>query len=79
MTALKASGHIQTGRCASITADTEIYKNKQKNSNKFLIFLSSKIAVPSPFNKLHFGVKWNQFFFFVHISALVDHNILLEN
>lgn len=81
---MKATGHIQTGRRASITADNEIKKKKKRNSNKVLIFLSCKITLPSPFNKLHFGVKWNQglwffFFFYVHISAFVDHNIFLEN
>lgn len=55
ITALKASGHIQTGRCASITDDSE----REKNSDRFPQLVLIKITVSSPFNKLHFGVKWN--------------------
>lgn len=48
--ALKASGHVETGRCASITADVEIKRKLKKYDRGF-------ITVTSPFNKLHFGVK----------------------
>lgn len=50
---LKASGHIQTGR--PITADNELKKPTKKLQQDFFSF-----TPPSPFDKLHFGVKWNQ-------------------
>lgn len=68
---LKASGHIQKGRCALIPANNEI-KKKERNFNKVLIFLSGKITRPNTFNKLHFGVKLNQgliFFVFSYMFA----------